>query len=483
MLLHTVLASWVSPDTPNPEVLGITQDSRNVRPGFLFLAFKGARTDGRLYIKQAINLGAIAIAYEQEETSPLEINHDAHVTYIPIPHLSQHIAAIAEAFYGKVDPNIHITAVTGTNGKTTIAYELAQAYTLLNHKAAYIGTLGHGHVQDLRKLLNTTPDPLALQALFHEYQKEQYKQVCMEVSSHALAEDRTHNLSFEQAIFTNLTEDHLDFHHTMDAYAEAKSLLFARPELQYAIINGDDPYASRMIEAVRNPKCKIIRYGFKPEYDFYVSKWATTLTGSELEIVCRDWSMSCTTPLYGLFNIYNTLAICISLYSSGFKKEEIQQVLPHLKAPCGRMEILSTSPTVLVDFAHTPDALDNVLKTLAPLKKGRLIVVFGCGGDRDKEKRPLMGKVVHDYADIMIVTSDNPRTEDPQTIIQEIIQPLPKTEKVRTVIDRKEAIHQALQLADEKDIVLVAGKGHESTQEINHRFFTFSDHAVIREYL
>ena len=481
MKISELLKPWIEISTSDCDITSLHNDSRQIHPGFLFFAYPGALTDGRLYIKQAINAGAHAVIYEPDhwpQNCPLP---DNAVPAIAMHGLVQNLAAIASRFYGEPTRKIGVTGVTGTNGKTTIAWQLAQAHDLLSTKAAYIGTLGQGRVDALTLQANTTPDALCLQNLFYDYHKEGVKQVSMEVSSHALAQQRVDCIDFQQAIFTNLTHDHLDFHQTIDAYAAAKSLLFARPSLQWAIVNFDDSYAQRMIAAM-NKSCQLITYGIQGGSHVRALKWDVTMQGTVIDVASPWGRHELTIKALGFFNIYNALAVYSSLLAYGYTVEQVLAVMPQLFGAPGRMEVVTQQPCVIVDYAHTPDALENVLLTLNKVKKGRILLVFGCGGDRDKTKRPLMGGIASRHADVAIITSDNPRTEDPLQIMQDIKQGIAAAgTDIHMIADREEAIEKAVSLAGQDDIILVAGKGHEAYQEIGRERFSFSDQAIIRE--
>ena len=482
MKLHELLSPWISTPMPDLDILSLHNDSRQVKPKSLFFAYPGAAADGRLFMQQASLSGASAIVYDPEQLPMLFVQPD-DVTCVPLPELSKKLAAIASRFYADPSRDLSVTAVTGTNGKTTIAYQLAQAYGLLGQKAAYIGTLGHGSVDSaLQPLLNTTPDALCLQSALNEYRQKGIRQVCMEVSSHALSQQRVDYIDFSQAIYTNLSHEHLDYHHTMEAYAAVKSLLFAIPSLKCAIINHDDPHAHAMIKRLQ-PTCRALTYGLQEGSDVQAVKWKTDLSGSELDVISPWGKHTLRVMLLGKFNIYNSLAVFTSLLASGIDIVSVVDVMSKLRASPGRMEVVSQKPCVIVDYAHTPDALDNVLSTLLQLKQGRLLVVFGCGGDRDKTKRPMMGRIASQYADMVIITSDNPRTEKPAQIVEEIAAGLLPSTKALKIIEREDAIRQALSMAEDHDIVLIAGKGHEDYQQIGKERFVFSDQKVVRELL
>ncbi|MDP1604811.1 MAG: UDP-N-acetylmuramoyl-L-alanyl-D-glutamate--2,6-diaminopimelate ligase [Legionella sp.] len=482
MKLTELLKPWIDNKFTDCEISGLHNDSRQVGNGFLFIAYPGAATDGRLYINQALNAGAVAVIYEPAEW-PALASIPSDTISIPFPGLAQHLASIASRFYGNPTRKLSVTGITGTNGKTTIAYQLAQAHELLANPAAYIGTLGYGGVSSLQPLVNTTPDALCLQHIFHTCLQEQVNQVCMEVSSHALALQRVDSIDFKQAIFTNLTLDHLDFHQTMDAYAAAKAMLFACSSLQWAIVNHDDSYASLMKSAVRAP-CKILSYGVEEGSDVRALSWDITLKGTVIDIDSPWGRHHLTIKALGFFNVYNALAVFTSLMACGYEVASVIEVMAKLLPAPGRMEVVTEEPYTIVDYAHTPDALEKVLSTLTEVKKGRIITVFGCGGDRDKTKRPIMGEIAARYADVAIVTSDNPRSEDPVQILRDIEKGIDAgSTEIFTIADREQAIAKALSIASVKDIVLVAGKGHEAYQQIGQVRHVFSDKAVIKRLM
>lgn len=508
MELADLLKPWSDNLPEGCNITGLHNDSRQIKAGDLFLAYPGVQVDGRRYCSQAIQAGAIAVAYDPEQLPDDWISMDT-VIYVPIYHLAEQLAAITSRFYHYPARQLVITGVTGTNGKTTIAWQLAQAHELLGVKSAYIGTLGQGAPHALTLLNNTTPDALCLQSLFHNYLSQQTKHICMEVSSHALVQQRVAEIPFKQAIYTNLSHEHLDYHVTMKAYAEAKSLLFATPSLEYAIINYDDEYGQVMADAV-SQTCKIITYGLNQGADVQAVEIKISMAGSTFSVISPWGKHVLNTQMLGEFNIYNSLAVFTSLMAEGYPIPDVISVIAQLKASPGRMELVISSPCVIVDYAHTPAALESVLITLNALKTSnsspvipspardlssqasrddgravtnKLWVVFGCGGDRDRTKRPMMGQIASQYADAVVITSDNPRTEDPVQIIQEIEKGLEPCELVKTIVDRKEAILYALNHAKSDDIVLIAGKGHENYQCIGHEKFTFSDQDVVREML
>lgn len=478
MKLTQLLPSLVTQSIVDCTITGMQNDSRCIQPGDVFVAYPGEATDGRFYLDKAIASGAVAVIYEAE-AFPQSIALPSSVPCIAVTKLAAQLAYIAKKFYGDPGEALTITGVTGTNGKTTVAYQLAQAHSLLGQEAAYIGTIGQGNVSKLQVLDNTTPDALFLQRLLAQYKNQGLQQVCMEVSSHALSQHRVDAIEFNQAIFTNLTLDHLDYHHTMENYAAVKSRLFAQESLIWAIINQDDSYQQIMMNAVKS-HVKKLTYGINKACDVSAVNWNMDIHGTVIEI-CSPWgNHQLHIKALGAFNIYNSLAVFSSLLASGYAPNKVVQVMSQLKAAPGRLEIVASEPYVLVDYAHTPDALKNALITLGQIKKGRLWVVFGCGGERDKTKRPLMGRIASEYADQIIITSDNPRTEDPQTIINEIAVGILPSACAIQLVNREEAIAYVLKEACEEDIILIAGKGHEAYQQIGTIKHAFSDQDIVR---
>jgi UDP-N-acetylmuramoyl-L-alanyl-D-glutamate--2,6-diaminopimelate ligase len=473
MKLTELLKPWITGILPNLDITGLCHDSRLVTEGCLFLAYPGSAFDGRVFIEEAVEKGARAVFYEENHL-PATFILSNKVPCIGCDALAEKVAAIAARFYDDSSSHLNITGVTGTNGKTTIAFQLAKAYALLRKKSAYIGTLGQGPADTLEPLLNTTPDALCLQKLFREYSQNDIEYVAMEVSSHALYQGRVDEIHFNQAVFSNLTHDHLDYHQTMQAYAEAKALLFAYPALQCAIINYDDAYGELMRSSISS-SCQTLTYGLKPDADVRAVEWHMDLSGTTI-IVESPWGqLNLHVKSLGQFNVYNSLAVLTSLLANGIPVNSVISVMSELPAAPGRLEVVREKPLVVVDYAHTPDALENVLKTLKSLNHGRLWVVFGCGGDRDKTKRPKMGSIASRYAEQVIITSDNPRGEVPETIMEEIETGLESGIAYFKITNRREAIQYALKHALDEDIVLVAGKGHEEYQQIGQKRHHFSD--------
>ncbi len=481
MQLNQLLQPWLKIANNNCAITGIQNDSRAIIAGDLFLAYPGMNTDGRLFIQQALESGASAVIYESNSL-PKNFCIVDTIYCIPMAGLTENIAAIAKRFY-HVSSQVskpQIIGVTGTNGKTTVALQLAQAYELLGDTAAYIGTLGYGKINNLSSSKNTTPDALLLQKLFFEYTQAKIKYICMEVSSHALQQQRVTNIEFKQAIFTNLTQDHLDYHQNMQNYAAAKARLFMYSSLQYAILNRDDAYFIFIKDHIAST-CKIITYGMKKNADVYIQSWQMLNYVMQIQIYTPWGIYNTQVNFLGKFNLYNIMAVLISLVNSGYKPEQVISILPQLKSASGRMEIVRQEPLVIVDYAHSPDALANVLLTVQQLKLGKILLVFGCGGERDHGKRPIMGKIASQYADVVILTSDNPRHEDPEQIIADIAVGITNVTKIYKIINREQAVAKAIALATKYDIVIIAGKGHEQYQQIGDEYLSFSDQEIINK--
>lgn len=481
MKLERLISPWVIAKIPDVDITGLHNDSRQIKPGFLFCAYPGVRTDGRSYISEVVKAGAAAVIYDPENNL-YELSQD--IPCIPVANLSMKLAEIASHFYGNPSDKLTVIGVTGTNGKTTVAYQLAQSISLLGKTSAYVGTLGEGKIGELKSIDNTTPDALCLQKLLFEYSNQAINTVCLEVSSHALCQGRVDQTHFEQAIFTNLSHEHLDYHLSMEAYAQAKAQLFAYSEIRQAIINGDDAYSELMIKSVSSSTCEVLTYGTQVKNDVKAFNILTDIAGSHFEVQSPWGQTEIKINALGFFNIYNSLAIFSSLVSKGYPVEDSSLAMTKLSAVPGRMEVVNHDPYIVVDYAHTPDALESALVTLKKLKKKRLLVVIGCGGNRDKTKRPLMGNVAVKHADFVIFTNDNPRNEDPLAILKEMEQGIPPGKNKNSyyqIPDRKEAIRQAVNLLEKEDILLIAGKGHENYQQIGETRYPFSDQRTVQE--
>ncbi|MFH4354895.1 MAG: UDP-N-acetylmuramoyl-L-alanyl-D-glutamate--2,6-diaminopimelate ligase [Neisseriaceae bacterium] len=461
----------------------LVSDSRQIRPGDWFFAYPGNEADGRDFIAQAVANGAVRIIYED---SPHFRIKEYGVPGHPVKQLAKVAGILASELLANTNSTLKVIGVTGTNGKTSITQWLAQALQWLGTSAAIVGTNGNGFWGQLHKTANTTPDAITLQNLIHQFSQQGAQYLTLEVSSHGLQEGRVSGVHFTTAVFTNLTHEHLDYHGTLEQYFSVKKSLFYWPQLQHAIINQDNAYGRRLIAGLRsdNPEISITSYGFTVEADIYIEKVDFSLEG--MQVAMRTpWGQGVVgSSLLGTFNAENLAATVGVLCGLGYTLSQVTAALSQIQPALGRMQTLRYEgcPLVVVDYAHTPDALKNVLQALHPLRKkeGKIWCVFGCGGNRDRRKRPLMGKVVQENADYAVITSDNPRTEEAQAIIREI---LPVSNAVLLEADRERAIAYAIKHAAQQDIVLIAGKGHETYQEIAGVKYPFDDVEVARRYL
>lgn len=451
----------------------LTLDSRKVRPGDLFLAVPGTQQDGRVHISDAIARGAAAVAYEAEGAAAMTA-HSAEL--VPLKGLAGQLSAIAGRFYGEPSRALHLIGITGTNGKTSVSQLLAQALDLLGERCGIVGTLGNGFYGALELGRHTTPDPIGVQATLADMKNAGARAVAMEVSSHGLHQGRVAALAFDVAVFTNLSRDHLDYHGSMQAYGAAKAELFAWDGLRCRVINLDDAFGRELAAAEHDSR--LISYSLiDSDAYLYCRDARFDEQGVRATLVTPRGEGSLRSSLLGRFNLSNLLAVVGTLLGMDYPLDEILKLLPQLQGPVGRMQRLGgvKQPLVVVDYAHTPDALEKVLEALRPHAKGRLLCLFGCGGDRDSGKRPLMAAVVERLADGVLVTDDNPRTETPEQIFRDIRAGFAKPEAVQFVHGRGQAIAQLIAAAAADDVLVLAGKGHEDYQEINGERQPFSD--------
>ena len=495
-LLSDLLVGWaevgVAQDRP---ILGLTLDSRHAEPGCLFLACRGGRLHGLGYAEAAAIKGASAIAYEPDEAWPADrirkLAKYLRVPLIPIPGLGRQASGIAARFYRDPSVRIEITGVTGTNGKTSVSHYLAQALQQ-SLACGVIGTLGYGFPGEMHPPVHTTPDPVSLQAILAQMLRQGAAAVAMEVSSHALDQRRTESVRFSTAVFTNLSRDHLDYHGDMERYAEAKRRLFQSPGLRHAVLNWDDPAGRETLEALA-PEVALAVYGLRPpaQRPPRAGVWAW---GEGLELLPRGLRLPIHSSagdgvleigFLGAFSASNLLAVCATLLAHGLELPLILKRLAQLRGVPGRMECFGDpgQPLVVVDYAHTPDALDQVTATLRRHAAGRLITLFGCGGERDRGKRPLMGAAAERLSDQLILTDDNPRREEGDAIIEDILGGIREPHRVKVERNRGLAIRWALAMAGPHDVVLVAGKGHETTQQIGDLKLSFSDRDEVTQAL
>ena len=450
-------------------------DSRKVRPGDLFLAVDGTQQDGRDYIGDAIARGAAAVVYEANQALPM---HDSEALLLPVLGLKAQLSEIAGRFYGEPSRGLRVVAVTGTNGKTSVTQLLAQASDLLDQPCGLIGTLGSGFYGSLTRGYYTTPSALAAQAILADLKNAGAKVVAMEVSSHGLAQHRIDAVKVAVAVLTNLSRDHLDYHGSMQDYADAKARLFSWPELRTRVLNLDDAFGREM--AAQAPSAGLITYSLDDSSaSIYCRNTRFSHSGIQAEVVTAHGEGNLSSSLIGRFNLSNLLATIGALLGLGHSLKQVLAVVAKLQGPAGRMQVLGGQerPLVVVDYAHTPDALEQVLSALRPHvgSAGRLLCLFGCGGERDPGKRPLMAEVVERLADGAVVTDDNPRGEDAASIRVEVLSGFSSSTEVLEVDGRGAAIAQIIAQASCGDVIVLAGKGHEDYQEINQQRHHFSD--------
>jgi UDP-N-acetylmuramoyl-L-alanyl-D-glutamate--2,6-diaminopimelate ligase len=463
--------------TIQTRITNLTSDSREVKPNSLFLAYPGDNIDRRDFIEDAIKNGASAILWESEG---FVWNPEWQVENIPIKKLRFQAGVIASQFYKNPSHRLWMIGVTGTNGKTSITQWLTQCFNHLKRKTAVVGTLGNsffgenGLLNQLSPAENTTPDAVVLQEMLASYVADNVEIVAMEVSSHGLSQGRVLGVNFDVAVLSNLTQDHLDYHGTLEAYANAKRSLFIKDDLKYAILNADDALGQALEKTLAGSGVLVFTYGID---DGQVR--AVDLSFEDTHFVFYAETPYGNAPvkanLIGRFNVYNVLAVLATLLVSKVSLDDAIEAISHIKSAKGRMQQIGggDKPLVVVDYAHTPDALEKVLTTLKAQAKGKVICIFGCGGDRDKSKRVLMGKIASDIASAVVVTSDNPRSEAPERIIEDIAKGLHGNFAIEE--DRAKAISVGIFSAKPGDIVLIAGKGHEEYQEIKGKKLPFSD--------
>ena len=491
MRLKELLKDWLS--LPNAEldaaddmpITGLALDSRKVVQGNVFVALAGAKQHGLIHVEQALNNGACAVIFDPAGDGKLSAETTNKVPMIAVDGLGLKLGAIAARFYDDPSAVMAVIGITGTNGKTSCSQFLSQ----MLDDCGIIGTLGWGEWGNLSKTLNTTPDALETQRILAELLKADKKIVAMEVSSHGLEQGRVNGVTFKGAVFTNISRDHLDYHGTMDAYLAAKLSLLGKPGLSFAVVNLDDAYSSRIIAAVPET---VVLWGISvkgktlADCECVGAENVVHLAdGIEFDVCRQNDSLRVTVPLYGDFNIENVLTVLAVMLAMGAALPTAVKKLQHIKPVTGRMERFGGDgqPLVFVDYAHTPDALDKVLASVKKHCRQNLWVVFGCGGNRDQGKRPQMGRIAEHWADYMIITDDNPRFENARDIIDDILAGCSLTDKAQVIQDRELAIQTALAKAAEQDCIVIAGKGHESYQEINGLQTAFSDSRIVIDAL
>ncbi|WP_068672478.1 UDP-N-acetylmuramoyl-L-alanyl-D-glutamate--2,6-diaminopimelate ligase [Oceanobacillus sp. Castelsardo] len=462
----------------NIEITEIEMDSRKVRDGNLFVCISGFTVDGHEYVKEAVNNGAVAIIAEKEVTTSVPV--------IIVNDSARALSMLAVRFYNYPTTELSLIGVTGTNGKTTVTYLLEKIFNQDKKKTGLIGTIQMKIGENTFPTQNTTPNALELQRFFKKMVDEDVNQAIMEVSSHALDLGRVYGCDYDVAIFTNLSQDHLDYHKDMDDYLRAKSLLFSQlgnnfnqEKQKFAIINEDDSSADLL---KRSTAQHILTYSCRQDADIVAKEIQLDASGTTFLLETPVGEVVIKSKLIGMFNVYNMLAATGAAIAKNVSLEVIKEALESINGVDGRFEVVDAGQnfTVIVDYAHTPDSLENVLQTVKEFAKNDIYVVVGCGGDRDRTKRPLMAKVAMEYSDFAIFTSDNPRTEDPVSILNDMTEGLIGENGYEVILDRKEAIHKVVQYAKDDDIILIAGKGHETYQQIGHTKYDFDDRVIAK---
>ena len=465
----------------DPDVLGVVCDSRQITKGCVFVAIPGNKQDGWSFVDDAVERGAVAIVSEHDGSARRDI------CQIRVSDARKALAELSCAFHDNPSRKLKIAGITGTNGKTTTAYMIRNAMRAASWKPGLLGTIEYEIGERVIPAARTTPEAPALQSMLAQMVNSGCKSAVMEVSSHALNQKRTLGIDYDAAVFTNLTRDHLDYHETFEKYFEAKSLLFKGlgngNKHASAVVNSDDPWGQKL-NKMADLKADILTYGIESDALVKATNVSLNSHGSSF-IVCTPWGNE---PIHvkflGRFNIHNALAAIAACGAMGIPLKTIIGSLSEMTLVLGRLEEVVNGKgfRVFVDYAHTDDALENVLKTLRELNPKRLIVVFGCGGNRDKTKRPLMGQIAARLANYSIVTSDNPRKEDPATIIAEIRQGFGASGNFETIEDRAQAIKRSIEIAAKGDIILIAGKGHENFQEFANTIVPFDDRQVVKRF-
>ncbi|OOF43573.1 UDP-N-acetylmuramoyl-L-alanyl-D-glutamate--2,6-diaminopimelate ligase [Rodentibacter rarus] len=470
------------------EINDLVLDSRKVKNGDLFVAIKGHHIDATRFIEQAISAGASAVVAETEDKKKhLHLTYQHQIPVIYYYELSKNLSQIADKFYHSPSKKLALVGVTGTNGKTTVSQLLAQWVQLLGHKSAVMGTIGNGLLDQVVEAKNTTGSPVEIQSLLASFVEAGADFAAIEVSSHGLVQHRVEALDFNAAIFTNLSRDHLDYHGSMDNYAQAKKRFFFELNPKLKIVNADDPVGVEWLNELADGIAVTADVNFQPISDKWLKATSVNFTpeGAVIDFTSTWGKGTLNSPLIGEFNVSNLLLVMATLLALGYSLNDLTGSVSKLKGVRGRMEMIKRvgKPAVIVDYAHTPDALEKALIASREHCDGKLWCIFGCGGDRDVGKRPLMAKVAEQFADRVIVTTDNPRTEDPDKIEADIVAGFRNMDNVGLIPDREQAIEFAIEGAGENDLIVIAGKGHEDYQIIGNETLPFSDKETAIEYL
>lgn len=480
MKLHTLLQKlqpYLTYNEEDIEITSIENDNRNVEEGSLFVCIKGYTVDGHDFASSAVEKGAVAVIAERQLNLPVPV--------FVVKNTRRAMALLADAFYGQPSQQLHLIGVTGTNGKTTISHIIDKILADAGKTTGLIGTMYTKIGNQTFEVKNTTPESLTLQRTFKKMKDSGVTSAVMEVSSHSLDEGRVHGCDYDIAVFTNLTQDHLDYHQTMDEYRRAKGLLFAqlgnafhydRPK--YAILNADD---AASYDYEKSTSAYVLSYGIDHDADFRATHIQMTSAGTSFDLITPVGSYSIQMQLIGKFSVYNVLASIAAAFASNIPMESIIHSVEEVKGVSGRFETVDAGQdfSVIVDYSHTPDSLENALKTVKQIAGQRIFTVVGCGGDRDRSKRPIMAKIACEYSTDAIFTSDNPRTEDPDEILKDMEAGV-KGQSYKVITDRKEAIEYAVKQAGKGDCILIAGKGHETYQQIGHEIIDFDDRLIAK---
>ncbi|MCE2413713.1 UDP-N-acetylmuramoyl-L-alanyl-D-glutamate--2,6-diaminopimelate ligase [Candidatus Poribacteria bacterium] len=493
MRLHELLRGLhitTSSGSPDIDITGVVSDNRSVEPGNAFVCYQGINVDSHDFIRDALQKGAAVVIGEKPITT-IETPRKP-ITYVQVPCGRQAMSLIAANWHGNPAKRLKLIGITGTNGKTSTAHLIHAIFKASGQKTALIGTVGHQYTnsQGEEEILSaslTTPDAFALHALFKQFTEENVAFVTMETSSQGLALQRLAGLTFDTAVFTNFTQDHLDYHQTMEAYLKAKLMLFEQLDKEgVAILNSDSPVTERIAHALRNSRAQLAptTYGFGEKADIHAENINFSHNRLTFTAVTPDGGVPVRLRLLGEYNLYNALAAIAVGLRYDCPISAIQEGLAGTVVP-GRFELIDRGQdfAVIVDYAHTPDGLENVLTAAKRVAKCKLICVFGCGGDRDNGKRPKMGNISAQIADYSVITSDNPRTENPDEIIAQIVSNLPHDTEYVCIPERRDAIQHAIATAKSGDVVVIAGKGHEDYQEIHGKRFPFDDRVVASDFL
>jgi len=462
-------------------VLFLENNSRNVKKGAVFFAIKGTTADGHKFIPDAIKKGATTVVVQDKKIAEDIKSRYPQINIILVENTRITQAETARKFYGYPDKKLKIIGITGTNGKTTTSHIIAQFLEAYGKKTGIIGTTGYKIGDKVISEGRTTPDAIQWFSLLDRFRKEGAEFVVAEISSHALDQYRVYGTEFDAAVFTNLSHDHLDYHKTLEEYFLAKRRLFEQLSLEKpAVINADDKYGKRLIKEFKNA----VSFGKDPNADLRIVDYKLCDSQTCIDFEYKGKRFGIKSLLLGDFNVYNMAAALLTLIEIGIPIEFLIEKAPFIKPVRGRFEVIEKNGIkVIIDYAHTPDAMENVLKSINKIKEKRVITVFGAGGDRDREKRPLMGKVAQKLSDIVVITSDNPRSEDPMDIIRDIKTGLTSEKNIFVEIDREKAIEKAINMAEKGDIILIAGKGHETYQIIGNKTIHFDDKEVAKKYL